>query len=752
MSKLLRYLSVSSLATLNLTLVILVIYLLTDSGVWDQKAVGLNVVVALAAAAALSIVMWFVARRLEHAANAHQLARGPLSLMALTDGGLSRRSVLDSLDEGIILADSSGTIIDINHAAENILGYSQNELCGNSTIAALLDEQWPVDVSPGYHHKTAYRKNGGAFTLEYSLKRVQLDRHSNYILVTRDITQRVSTEHELSRHRERLEDLVRNRTMDLARARDQALEASRAKSAFLANMSHELRTPLNAVIGYSEMILEEAREKPDFPYVDDIGKIRISGKHLLDLINDVLDLSKIESGKMELHLEKFELEPLVDEVINGLRPLIEKNNNRLQTSYSGDIGNVEADSVKIRQIIMNLVSNAAKFTENGVISLNTRRNKRFGIDWITIEVTDTGIGMSPEQLSQLFVEFNQGDASTTRKYGGTGLGLAISRRFSEMMGGEIRVQSRLGQGSTFAVEIPANIIGPKVDPKEVRFAPDALGLYQRRKKISRVLVIDDDPFARDLLERFLSREGFQADIAADGKTGLRLARENKPEVIILDVKMPEMDGWSVLSQIKEEAKLRDIPVIMLTMTENRELSLALGASDFLPKPIERKRLVDILLRHVRRRDRLPDPNPHVLVVEDDVMNQDLLKRALEREGLSVAIADNGLVALQQVAVRQPQLIFLDLMLPIMDGFQFLKELRKNEAWADIPVVTLTAIDLTPEQRDSLKGQVEVMLDKKQFGPIELLQRLRELVVAFVRNNGPTSTATPTAEKSTADVD
>lgn len=746
MSKLLRNLSLSSLATLNLTLLVLVIYLLSDSGTLSQKPVGTHVILALGAATALAALTWFVARRLEQTANANKLAHGPLSLVSLADGGLSRRSILDSLDEGIITADASGTVIDINHAAEHILGCTHDDLAGASNIGALIREEWPVAAGRGYQRKTAYRKNGSAFTLEYSLKCVPLDSKSIHILVIRDITQRVSTEHELSRHRERLEELIRSRTMDLARARDEALDASRAKSAFLANMSHELRTPLNAVIGYSEMILEDAAEKSEFPYLDDVEKIRMSGKHLLDLINDVLDLSKIESGKMELHLETFKLTPLVDEVITGLRPLIEKNHNRLRTSHAADLGKVEADGTKVRQIIMNLVSNAAKFTENGVITLSTRRHKRFGIDWITIEVTDSGIGMSPEQISQLFIEFNQGDTSTTRKYGGTGLGLAISRRFCEMMGGEIRVASQLGQGSTFTVEIPAKVIGPKVDPKEIRFAPTAHGLEQRRKKISRVLVIDDDPFARDLLERFLSREGFQADIAADGKTGLRMARENQPDVIILDVKMPDMDGWSVLTQIKDEPALRDIPVIMVTMTENRDLSLALGASDFLPKPIERQRLVDILVRHVRRRDTMPTPSPHVLVVEDDLMNRDMLKHALEREGMSVAVAENGLVALQQVTLRTPQLIFLDLMMPVMDGFQFIKEMRKNNDWADIPVVTLTAIDLTTEQRASLDGQVEIILDKKQLSPIELLQKLRELVVAFVRKNGSKSAQSQPAEE------
>lgn len=732
MQKLLQHLPVSSLATLNLTLLILLVYLLYDANALTPEGATPIIALALAAATALSVLTWYLARKLEKVVNKQGLAEGPLSLSALNDGGLSRRSLLDCLDEGIITSSEDGMVSDINRAAEKTLGYGAQELIGATNIAALLGEQWPLEPTSGYRQHTAYRKNGAAFTLEYSLKRVQLDHTTTYILVIRDITNRLSTEHELSRHRERLEELVRSRTVDLARARDQALEASRAKSGFLANMSHELRTPLNAIIGYSEIIIEDTRGSVDESHLADVEKIRTAGRHLLELINDVLDLSKIESGKMELHLEKFELAEVLDELAQGLGPVIGNNHNTLHTSFPGDLGQVDADLVKVRQVVTNLLSNAAKFTENGSITLRAERHQRFGIDWIKIEVSDTGIGMSPEQIENLFLEFRQGDSSTTRKYGGTGLGLAISRRYCEMMGGEIRVQSRLHEGSQFVVELPAHIIGPKVDPKEVRLSTAPLSQQQRRKKISRVLVIDDDPFARDLLERFLSREGFAADVAPDGETGLKLARETHPDVIILDVKMPDMDGWTVLSTIKAEAVTRDIPVIMLTMNENRELSLALGASDFLPKPIERKRLVDILLRHVRNKSDGPNPNPHVLIVEDDIMNQELLRRALDREGLSVAAAENGLIALQQIAVRMPELIFLDLMMPVMDGFEFLKELKKNEKWAKIPIVTLTAIDLTPSQIEKLKGQVEVVLDKKTLGPIELLQTVRKLVITFVR--------------------
>jgi CheY-like chemotaxis protein/two-component sensor histidine kinase len=480
------------------------------------------------------------------------------------------------------------------------------------------------------------------------------------------------------------------------------------------------------------MIAEEARINGHTRYMEDARRIYTSGQHLLQLINDVLDLSKIESGKMELHLEKFDLRTVLNEVAIQIRPMIDKNQNRLELVLDPNLSIMEADLTKIRQIVSNLLSNSAKFTEAGTITFRAQCVQHYGLDWVLLSVTDTGIGMTEQQMKHLFVEFTQGDSSTTRKYGGTGLGLAITRRFCEMMGGQIQVSSTQGKGSTFTVQLPSSVIGPKIDPRQVRFTPDPDGHYKRRQKISRVLVIDDDPFARDLLERFLTREGFFADVAADGKTGLVHAREHKPDVIVLDVKMPDMDGLSVLSKLKSEASLADIPVVMLTMSDNQELSLALGAADFLPKPIERQRLLDVLLRHIRGNND-SHPRSHVLIVEDDPVNRDLLRNLLQREELTVSTANNGREALLIMQTKLPDIIFLDLLMPVMDGFQFLAEMQRNPAWMGIPVVTLTAVDLTKEQKDQLHGQVEVLLDKRELNPIELLQKLREVVVHFVRS-------------------
>lgn len=678
-----------------------------------------------------TVTTWWYSRQLDAAIPSRRDGPRGLTLDRLAGSSYKARTILDHLDEGVIIANQNGEVLSANTAAVKILDGTDGGSLVNRNLHDIIVADW---TSMSEHHgelSIAPRADQTALAIEYCIRPIVADESPGTLVVLRDSTKQRRTQEELIKHREKLEDLVRQRTEDLARARDQAVDASRAKSAFLANMSHELRTPLNAVIGYSEMIAEDARSQGHLRYIEDLRRIYMSGQHLLQLINDVLDLSKIESGKMELHLENFELRAVVQDAAVQIQPILEKNHNEICLEIDPNLGILEADITKVRQIISNLLSNAAKFTLNGKITVQARRTVHYGLDWIVVAVSDTGIGMTTEQMTHIFEEFTQGDSSTTRKYGGTGLGLAITRRFCEMMGGQIQVSSVQGTGSTFTVQLPAAVIGPKVDPRQIRFSPDPQGLYKRRQKVSRVLVIDDDAFARDLLERFLTREGFYADVAGDGKVGLHLARENRPDVIVLDVKMPDMDGWSVLSKLKAEASLVDIPVVMLTMTDHRELSLSLGAADYLPKPIERNRLLDILLKHIRD-GASAHRQAHVLVVEDDPVNRELLSNLLEREKLDVSLANNGREALGIMASNVPDLIFLDLMMPVMDGFQFLTEMHRNPAWLHIPVVTLTAVDLSNEQKGLLQGQVEVLLDKRDLNPIELLQKLRELVVHFVR--------------------
>ena len=503
--------------------------------------------------------------------------------------------------------------------------------------------------------------------------------------------------------------------------------ANQHKSDFLANMSHELRTPLNAIIGYSEMLEEEAGDLRQDGFIPDLQKIHGAGKHLLSLINNVLDLSKIEAGKMDLYLEDFAIAPMVQEIISTVKPLIEKNANRLQIHCADGLGSMRSDLTKVRQTLFNLLSNACKFTEQGTITLGVDRESVNGDEWINFSVSDSGIGMSSEQTLKLFQAFTQADTSTTRKYGGTGLGLAISQKFCHMMGGEITVESVLGQGSRFTVRIPAEVDESKAKLL-ARSEESSVTVSRAPEGAPTVLAIDDDPTVCDLMRRFLSKEGLQMVAARNGEEGIRLARELRPAVITLDVLMPGMDGWAVLTALKADPVVADIPVIMLSIMDEKQMGYALGAADYLTKPIDWERLAVILQRYECARPPCP-----VLIVEDDAGMREVLRRRLEREAWTVIEAENGRVGLQRMAERQPDLILLDLMMPEMDGFQFLDGVRQQDAWRSIPVIVITAKELTPEDRQRLNGSVEKILQKGAYSREELIGEVRNLVTASMRS-------------------
>ena len=519
-------------------------------------------------------------------------------------------------------------------------------------------------------------------------------------------------------------ETISERTAEAVAARDEALQANQAKSDFLANMSHELRTPLNAIIGITEMLKDDAEDEGRAKLIEPLERIHRAGKHLLDLINEILDLSKIEAGRLELSLEEVELVPLLQEAATTAMPLAAKNGNRLEVRLTECLGRIRTDPMRLRQIVLNLLSNACRFTEHGEVLLEAKRERGDAADWLVISISDTGIGMTPEQIGRLFQEFTQADASTTRKYGGTGLGLAISRKLARLMGGDITVESAPAEGSRFTVRLPAHACAPAVTAIAAAIGAPPVNLPTAGG--NRVLVIDDEETVRDLMRRFLTREGFEIVTARDGTEGLALARELKPTLITLDVLMPGLDGWSVLESLKADPELAGIPVVMLTILDDKNKGYALGATEFVTKPIDRERLRTILAQHHAQ----VVETRQALVIEDDPDTRSWIIRILHGEGWTVLEAENGREALARLADATPDIVLLDLIMPEMDGFEFLDEVRHHPSWRRLPVIVVTAAELSAADHERLNSSVLKVLHKAGVSREALLAELHALVAPY----------------------
>ena len=484
-------------------------------------------------------------------------------------------------------------------------------------------------------------------------------------------------------------------------------QASRHKSQFLASMSHELRTPLNAIIGLTEMMVSNAPRFGTEKATEPLRRVHRAGTHLLGLINQVLDLSKIEAGKLELNPTLVDLATLVDEIVGTARQLAEQNKNRLVVEAHDNLGSLMVDPMRLQQILLNLLSNACKFTKAGEVALRIRKivDERSRIEFA---VADTGIGMTAEQQAKLFEEFSQAESSTAQRYGGTGLGLAITRKLARMMGGDVTVNSEPGKGSVFTVRLPGD---------------EATGPTQesRAQGSDCVLVVDDDATARELIAEHLKAEGLPVVTAASGLEGLKLAKHLRPIAITLDVMMPDLDGWSVLAALRQDTELADIPVIMVTILDEQRRAASLGAAGYLTKPIDRDRL-----RRIMGRFRTPARATRVLLVEDDADQRERLRAWLEGQHWLVQEAANGREALACLQADRPDVILLDLMMPEMDGFAVVAALQKEPRWRDVPVIVITARDLDAQDRARLNSGVQSVLVKEAFRPAELVERIRRL--------------------------
>ena len=513
-------------------------------------------------------------------------------------------------------------------------------------------------------------------------------------------------------------------------AREAAETANRAKSTFLANMSHELRTPLNAIIGYSEILMEEAEEADQASFIPDLERIHDSGTSLLELISDILDASRIEVGRISLYIERFAPADLLTELQQALATAIARAGNALVVETAADLGDMQADQAKVLKILHNLLENANKFTTHGRIALRTQREHTPTGDWLIFEIQDTGIGMSAAQLQTLFRPFTQADMSHTRRYGGSGLGLAISRQFARLMGGDITVNSTEGEGSTFVVRLPAVVdetvkhAVPEAETAEPAEIVEGTAVHLATGKL--VLIIDDDPLTRNLLTRYFTAEGFNVEVAATGEQGLRKARDLHPDLISLDILLPDISGWDVLQTLKAEPALTHVPVMLISITDDKQRGYALGAEDYFIKPITRSQLHYHLQRLSQKQSQLAKPH-HILLIEDDPATRDIIQRTLVKAGCEVVEAENGRIGLQRLAEKQPDLIVLDLMMPEMDGFQFLDKLYTTETWQHIPIIVVTARDLEPDEEDYLTRHTRRVIRKGAFNRESLMREISTLV-------------------------
>ncbi len=618
------------------------------------------------------------------------------------------RSLIENTSDIIAILDRDGRLCYASPALRRVLGYWEEDHLGKP-LFDLIPPAEAAEVRASFARAVAFpgglattrfhalRKDGAHRMLEATWNNLLADASvAGMVANLRDVTEREQAE-------------------QLEKEKKAAEAANQAKSAFLANMSHELRTPLNAIIGYSEMLQEIATEDGQEGYVPDLKKIHTAGRHLLELINGVLDISKIEAGKMDLYLETFSAARLVEDVLTIIDPMAKKNNNTLALECPGDPGVIHADQTKLRQSLFNLLSNACKFAPNGKVTLRVERDPEGNgaSQWIRFKVRDSGIGIGREQLSKLFQAFQQADASISRQFGGTGLGLAISRHFCRMMGGDITVWSEPGVGSEFTIVLPVRCgsaePAPSVETEEAGAATVT----------ATVLVIDDDEAIANLVRHHIARHGFRVESAPNGEEGLRLARDLRPDAILLDVMMPGMDGWSVMGALKSDPTLAAIPVIFLTMVDNKETGFALGAADYLLKPVDRAQLVSVLARRVPQHG----PPRVSLVVDDSAESRILLRSILENNGWEVREATDGASALEVLGEVLPDTILLDLLMPGMDGFEFLDRLQDHVPWRSIPVVVVTAKDLTLELREQLRGRVFKILQKGHHTRADVLEQV-----------------------------
>ena len=511
---------------------------------------------------------------------------------------------------------------------------------------------------------------------------------------------------------------------ELERAREHANLQNLAKSQFLANMSHELRTPLNAILGYAMLLTEDAIEADNKPVVADLDRIQQAGRHLLSLINEILDLSKIEAGKATLERTVVDVNALVRSAAINFDAETKRNGNRFNVTVGPDVGIMIGDESKIRQCLNNLLNNAFKFTTSGDVSLDVDLIESGDKAEVMFRVSDTGIGISDVQMDNLFEPFRQGDGSASRKFGGTGLGLAITRRLARMMLGDVTVESDEGKGSVFTLKLPLNSGSPSLfdearapgEAQSVESAMQSVEGYERT-----ALIIDDSDSAIDLMRRWLTRLNYGVVSATDGESGLAIARAQKPDLILLDVLMPGRSGYDILEELRADETLGSTPVILVTVDDDRARGLDAGATDYIRKPVAESQLRAMLEVYATK------ASGEILIIEDDNDAAELVDRCARQVGFTTRRAPDGAQGLEMATAHPPIAIVLDLAMPNFNGFQVIDALLANEALRSIPVIVLSACEISLEEHRRILDAGYLFCAKGSSSPREIAQHLKEMV-------------------------
>lgn len=676
------------------------------------------------------------------------LARRECHFRALIENSMDVTTILGG--DMTIRYKSPSVLSLLGHHPEELIGRSAEDFIHPDDHGRLREYLETLSLHPDDAPPIEYRfrhKDGSYRTLEARCNDLRNDPVIGGVVVhSRDITERKAAEEALRQLNAELDDRVRHRTAELEQKNEELQSAKEAtdqamsqQEVFLANVAHDLRTPLTIVIGYSEDLLRRARKKGMDGVIPDLQLIVNRGKDLLELINDLLSLSKAMNDKgVELDLEEFDVARMIEARMEGIGSIAKKYGNTVEFRPAPGLGTMRADKAKVWRILMNLLSNACKFTKDGAITVTADRLAGEGGESIVLKVADNGIGMGPEQQKRLFDRFSQVHANSGKMQAGVGLGLSICLLYCKALGGRVEVESAEGLGSTFTVTLPAVVVPRDVaadrpaatpafpKPPRIPQSVDPAGIpdESREQPANFVLIIDDDASVCELIQRDLGEDGIPTRAVHSGEEGLRLAKQLLPSAIILDVVMPGIDGWAVLAALKTDAKTADIPIIMASMLDERERGLRMGADDYVTKPFARDRLHAVLKKHYN------GSQPRLLLVEDEAPIRQLLAGTLREQGWIVDEAGDGRSALDLARSRRPQLILLDLLLPSMHGLDVIAEIRNDPDCRAVPIIVMTAAALGPEDRRRLQGQVERILDKGLFGRDEMLREIRALVGDF----------------------